>query len=142
MDYHLVTDLLPMVSKLYFLGRMPSARMSHLQEAILLAMGLQHRYCHVPGIIFSAAPSIGVTRSASKHDGCVGAAHTTVVRTSRPRNIVSSVSLDFSLLIAGCCLFACVCVAAFATFADLCFQPIRSRSSPGLSGYPGRSRLA
>ncbi|CAN0114859.1 unnamed protein product, partial [Ectocarpus sp. 4 AP-2014] len=42
-DYHLITDLLPMVSKLYFLGRMPSTRMSHLQEAILLAMGLQHR---------------------------------------------------------------------------------------------------
>ena len=43
-DYHLITDLLPMLSKLYFLGRMPSTRMSHLQEAILLAMGLQHRY--------------------------------------------------------------------------------------------------
>lgn len=42
-DYHLITDLLPMLSKLYFLGRMPSTRMSHLQEAILLAMGLQHR---------------------------------------------------------------------------------------------------
>lgn len=44
MDYHLITDLLPMLSKLYFLGRMPSTRMSHLQEAILLAMGLQHRW--------------------------------------------------------------------------------------------------
>ncbi|CAM9360868.1 unnamed protein product, partial [Hapterophycus canaliculatus] len=32
-----------MLAKLYFLGRMPSTRMSHLQEAILLAMGLQHR---------------------------------------------------------------------------------------------------
>ncbi|CAM9579055.1 unnamed protein product [Scytosiphon promiscuus] len=42
-DYHLITDLLPMLAKLYFLGRMPSTRMSHLQEAILLAMGLQHR---------------------------------------------------------------------------------------------------
>lgn len=42
-DYHLITDLLPMLSKLYFLSRMSSTRMSHLQEAILLAMGLQHR---------------------------------------------------------------------------------------------------
>lgn len=43
MDYHLVTDMLPMLSRLYFLGRMPPVHMSHLQEAILLAMGLQHR---------------------------------------------------------------------------------------------------
>ncbi|CAN0119983.1 unnamed protein product, partial [Ascophyllum nodosum] len=42
-DYHLITDLLPTLSKLYFLGRMPSTRMTHLHEAILLAMGLQHR---------------------------------------------------------------------------------------------------
>ena len=48
-DYHLITDLLPMLSKLYFLGRMPSARMSHLQEAILLAMGLQHRQALAEG---------------------------------------------------------------------------------------------
>ncbi|CAN0531163.1 unnamed protein product, partial [Ectocarpus sp. 8 AP-2014] len=59
-DYHLITDLLPMVSKLYFLGRMPSTRMSHLQEAILLAMGLQHRYQSLLVVVVVVAVAVVV----------------------------------------------------------------------------------
>ncbi|CAN0188874.1 unnamed protein product [Discosporangium mesarthrocarpum] len=42
-DYHLITDLLPLLCRLFFLGRMPDVHMSHLQEAILIGMGVQHR---------------------------------------------------------------------------------------------------
>lgn len=42
-DYHLIVDLLPAIAHLYFLGRFgPSFRMSHVQNAILLSIGLQH----------------------------------------------------------------------------------------------------
>lgn len=42
-DYHLIVDLLPTVARLYFLDRFgPSFHMSHVQNAILLSIGLQH----------------------------------------------------------------------------------------------------
>jgi tRNA(Met) C34 N-acetyltransferase TmcA len=43
-DYHLITDLLPVLARLYFLGRLPQVNTSYLQAAILLGLGLQHRY--------------------------------------------------------------------------------------------------
>ncbi|KAF4656300.1 N-acetyltransferase 10 [Perkinsus chesapeaki] len=42
-DYHLVTDLIPVVSNLYFTHRLPSINLSSLQKAVLLGMGLQRR---------------------------------------------------------------------------------------------------
>lgn len=40
----MITDLLPTLSRLYFLGLLPeSVRLSHLLEAILLGLGLRHR---------------------------------------------------------------------------------------------------
>lgn len=42
-DHHMILDLLPSLSRLYFFGRMPSVHLSALQMAILLACGLQHR---------------------------------------------------------------------------------------------------
>ena len=43
-DYHMITDLLPSVAKLYFSGRMdPSVKLSVVQSAILLSLGLQHK---------------------------------------------------------------------------------------------------
>lgn len=43
-DYHLIVDLLPIISRLYFLQQFdPSIHMSHLQNAILLGIGLQHK---------------------------------------------------------------------------------------------------
>jgi N-acetyltransferase 10 len=43
-DYHMITDLLPSVAKLYFSGRMDSTvNLSVVQSAILLALGLQHK---------------------------------------------------------------------------------------------------
>ncbi|CAM9182779.1 unnamed protein product [Chrysoparadoxa australica] len=42
-DHHLITDLLPALCQLYFLGKIPGVHVSYLQGAILLGMGLQHR---------------------------------------------------------------------------------------------------
>lgn len=43
-DYHLIVDLLPTVTKIYFLNRFdPSFHLSHVQNAILLGIGLQHK---------------------------------------------------------------------------------------------------
>ncbi|CAG2056856.1 unnamed protein product, partial [Timema podura] len=42
-DYHLVMDLLPALSKLYFLNLMGSTHLSAVQAAILLGLGLQHK---------------------------------------------------------------------------------------------------
>ncbi|CAG2104312.1 unnamed protein product [Medioppia subpectinata] len=43
-DYHLIVDLLPTVSRLYFGQRFgPQMHLSHVQNAILLAIGLQHK---------------------------------------------------------------------------------------------------
>ncbi|XP_063992726.1 RNA cytidine acetyltransferase [Diachasmimorpha longicaudata] len=42
-DYHLVMDLLPPLAKLYFLGMMGDVKLSAVQEAILLAVGLQQK---------------------------------------------------------------------------------------------------
>lgn len=43
-DYHLIVDLLPTISRLYFLNKFSSDfHMSHIQNAILLAIGLQHK---------------------------------------------------------------------------------------------------
>ncbi|UXI20139.1 box C/D snoRNA protein 1 [Sarcoptes scabiei] len=43
-DYHLIVDLLPIVSRLYFLDQFgPNFHMSYVQNAILLGIGLQHK---------------------------------------------------------------------------------------------------
>lgn len=43
-DYHLIVDLLPSIVRLYFMGKFgPTFHMSHTANAILLAMGLQHK---------------------------------------------------------------------------------------------------
>lgn len=40
----MITDLLPTLARLYFLGMLPdSVHLSHLMEAILLGLGLRHR---------------------------------------------------------------------------------------------------
>ncbi|ESO97610.1 hypothetical protein LOTGIDRAFT_103703 [Lottia gigantea] len=41
-DYHLIIDLLPCVSRLYFLGLIPVS-LSAVQQALLLGLGLQHK---------------------------------------------------------------------------------------------------
>ncbi|XP_011312342.1 N-acetyltransferase 10 [Fopius arisanus] len=42
-DYHLIMDLLPALSRLYFLGLMGDTKLSAVQEAILLGVGLQQK---------------------------------------------------------------------------------------------------
>ncbi len=42
-DYHLIMDTLPIIARLFFLGRLSECRLSALQVSILLAVGLQHR---------------------------------------------------------------------------------------------------
>ena len=42
-DHHMILDLVPTLARLLFCGRLPSIRLSHLQLAVLLAIGLQHR---------------------------------------------------------------------------------------------------
>ncbi|XP_054168892.1 RNA cytidine acetyltransferase-like [Oppia nitens] len=43
-DYHLIVDLLPIVARLYFTQRFSSQiHLSHVQNAILLSIGLQHK---------------------------------------------------------------------------------------------------
>ncbi|CAB4018387.1 RNA cytidine acetyltransferase-like, partial [Paramuricea clavata] len=41
-DYHLITDLLPAVSRLFFLQKM-DFHISGIQSAILMGIGLQHK---------------------------------------------------------------------------------------------------
>ena len=41
-DYHLIMDLVPTVSKLYYMNSLP-VTLSHVQAAILLMIGLQSR---------------------------------------------------------------------------------------------------
>jgi N-acetyltransferase 10 len=44
LDYHVVLDLIPVISQLYFAGRLKSnVKLNSLQQAILLAIGLQHK---------------------------------------------------------------------------------------------------
>ena len=44
LDYHVIVDLLPLLSSLYFSGRMgDSVKLSSVQGAILLSVGLQHK---------------------------------------------------------------------------------------------------
>lgn len=44
LDYHVIVDILPMLSLLYFSGKMGgSVKLSSVQRAILLAIGLQHK---------------------------------------------------------------------------------------------------
>ena len=42
-DYHLVLDLMPRLARLVFEHRFPTVKLSHLQSAIMLAQGLQHK---------------------------------------------------------------------------------------------------
>jgi len=45
LDYHVVLDLIPAISRLYFTGRLKSSdiKLSGVQRAILLAIGMQHK---------------------------------------------------------------------------------------------------
>ena len=43
LDYHVILDLLPSIAHLYFTGRMPQVSLSGVQQAILLAIGLQRK---------------------------------------------------------------------------------------------------
>ncbi|KKY23683.1 putative nucleolar atpase [Diplodia seriata] len=44
LDYHVILDMLPTIASLYFLGRLgPGVKLSGLQTALLLAIGLQRR---------------------------------------------------------------------------------------------------
>ncbi|XP_067937796.1 RNA cytidine acetyltransferase-like [Watersipora subatra] len=42
-DYHLIMDMLPYLAKLYFSGKMADIRLSVVQQALLLGLGLQHK---------------------------------------------------------------------------------------------------
>lgn len=42
-DYHMIVDLIPSLSRLYFLERFPAMTLSYLQRAILVSIGLQHQ---------------------------------------------------------------------------------------------------
>lgn len=43
LDYHVIVDLLPPISLLYFGGKIDQVKLSSVQSAILLAIGLQHK---------------------------------------------------------------------------------------------------
>jgi N-acetyltransferase 10 len=43
LDYHVIVDLLPPISLLYFSGRINAVKLTAIQQAILLAIGLQHK---------------------------------------------------------------------------------------------------
>ncbi|KAH3686339.1 hypothetical protein WICPIJ_002701 [Wickerhamomyces pijperi] len=43
LDYHVIVDLLPAISLIYFSGRIQEIKLSSVQTAILLAIGLQHK---------------------------------------------------------------------------------------------------
>jgi len=43
LDYHVIVDLLPTISSLYFGGKINKVKLSSVQNAILLAIGLQHK---------------------------------------------------------------------------------------------------
>lgn len=42
-DYHLIVDLIPIISRIYFLNQMGDTQVSAVQSAILLGIGLQHK---------------------------------------------------------------------------------------------------
>ncbi|XP_043938781.1 RNA cytidine acetyltransferase [Protopterus annectens] len=42
-DYHLIMDMIPMISRMYFLKRFGNINLSAAQSAILLGIGLQHK---------------------------------------------------------------------------------------------------
>lgn len=43
LDYHVIVDMLPLISQLYFNGKAKEVSLSSVQSAILLAIGLQHK---------------------------------------------------------------------------------------------------
>lgn len=43
LDYHVIVDLLPSISLLFFAGKLEGVKLSSVQGAILLAIGLQHK---------------------------------------------------------------------------------------------------
>jgi N-acetyltransferase 10 len=42
-DYHLVIDIIPQLARLYFKGNLPMLSINHIQQCILLGMGLQYK---------------------------------------------------------------------------------------------------
>lgn len=43
LDYHVIVDLLPLISEAYFSGRLPEVKLSGVQSCILLSLGLQRK---------------------------------------------------------------------------------------------------
>lgn len=43
LDYHVIVDLLPPIALIYFSGKMKEVKLTAIQQAILLAIGLQHK---------------------------------------------------------------------------------------------------
>lgn len=43
LDYHVIVDLIPPISLIYFSGRIKDVKLTAIQQAILLAIGLQHK---------------------------------------------------------------------------------------------------
>ena len=74
LDYHVVLDLIPTVSQLHFTGRLKSSvKLSGLQQAILLAIGLQHKEVDVVAAELSLSSSqllailIKIMRKVTSH---------------------------------------------------------------------------
>ncbi|KAK0725392.1 GNAT acetyltransferase 2-domain-containing protein [Lasiosphaeris hirsuta] len=58
LDYHVVLDLIPTIASLYFAGRLKSSiKLSGLHQAILLAIGLQHKEVDIIAAELSLPPS-------------------------------------------------------------------------------------
>lgn len=78
LDYHVVLDLMPTIARLYFTGRLKSTiKLSGLQQAILLALGMQRKEVDTIGDELKLASSqllaifIKVMRKMTTHLGSV-----------------------------------------------------------------------
>jgi N-acetyltransferase 10 len=76
LDYHVVLDLMPGIAQLYFSGRLRSStKLSGLQQAILLAVGLQRKEIDTVAAELALPPSqllaifIKIMRKISSHLG-------------------------------------------------------------------------
>jgi N-acetyltransferase 10 len=52
LDYHVITDLMPTLAKLYFLGKFPIT-LPALQATILVGFGLQHKSLDMLSVFIS-----------------------------------------------------------------------------------------
>jgi N-acetyltransferase 10 len=76
LDYHVVLDLMPTIAQLYFSGRLKSStKLSGLQQAVLLAIGLQRKEIDTVAEELAVPPSqllamfIKIMRKISSHLG-------------------------------------------------------------------------